>query len=318
MPDHHGLNVVLGAGGGTGGAIVDELLRRGLPVRAVTHRAAPTRTAVENVVADLADHDAARDALSGAAVVYHAANPPYHTWVEAFPPLNASVVAATAAAGARLVFADNLYMYGPRSGVMTEDTPVRATDKKGALRASLAEKLLVAQAAGELEVVIGRSPDYFGPGGRNSALGERTFGPALAGKSVRWVGDPDVPHSVAYLPDMARAFVTLGLAQEAAGRVWHLPTSGAPTGRAFVAAIEAASGRQASISGTPRWLLRLAGLASPPAREMVGIYYQWNESFVSSDAAYQAAFGPDPATPLAEAVAATSTWFAGHPAATRG
>ena len=159
MPDQHGLNVVLGAGGGTGGAIVDELVRRGLPVRAVTHRAAPTRAAVENVVADLADHDAARDALSGATVVYHAANPPYHTWAEAFPPLNASVVAATSAAGARLVFADNLYMYGPRSGVMTEDTPVRATDKKGALRASLAEKLLVAQAAGELEVVIGRSPD---------------------------------------------------------------------------------------------------------------------------------------------------------------
>ena len=247
--------------------------------------------------------------MRGTAVVFHAASPPYHTWADAFPPLNASVVAGAAAAGARLVFTDNLYMYGPGSGVMTEDTPVRATDKKGRLRASMAEKLLLAHAAGELEVVIGRSSDYFGPGGTNSALGEPTFGPALAGKTVRWVGNPDVPHSVCYLPDMARAFVTLGLSPEAAGKVWHLPTCGAPTGREFVAAIAQAAGVSASVSGTPRWVLRLVGLTNPPVREMVGIYHQWNEPFVSSDAAYQEAFGPDPATPLATAVAATVEWF---------
>ncbi|MEX1343909.1 MAG: NAD-dependent epimerase/dehydratase family protein [Candidatus Limnocylindrales bacterium] len=309
MPADQGTHVVLGAGGGTGTAIVDELLRRGLPVRAVTRRPESVGEGVEHVVADLNDPAAARDALSGAAVVYHAASPPYHTWTTTFPALNDSVVAATSAAGARLVFADNLYMYGPGSGVMTEDTPIRATDKKGVLRASMAEKLLLAHTAGELEVVIGRSPDYFGPGGTNSALGENTFGAALAGKTVRWVGSPDVPHSVAYLPDMARAFVTLGLSPEAAGKVWHLPTCGAPTGREFVAAIAAASGRDVAISGTPRWLLQLVGLVNRAAREMTVIYYQWSEPFVSSDAAYQEAFGPDPATPLAEAVAATAAWF---------
>ena len=312
MASDHKTHVVLGAGGGTGGAIVNELVSRGLPVRTITRRAAQARDGVENVPADLADPDAARDVMRGAAVVYHAASPPYQTWAEAFPPLNAAIVAAMSGAEARLVVADNLYMYGPGSGVMTEDTPVRATDKKGTLRASMAEKLFLAHAAGELELVIGRSPDYFGPGGTNTALGGPTFGPALAGKTVRWVGNPDVPHSVAYLPDMARAFVTIGLAEEAAGQVWHLPTSGSPTGREFVAAISDATGDEASISGTPRWMLRLVGLTNPPVREMVGIYYQWNEPFVSSDAAYQAAFGPDPATPLAEAVAATTAWFQEH------
>ena len=309
MPADQGTHVVLGAGGGTGGAIVEELRRRGLPARAVTRRPTSGGEGVENVVADLNDAAAARDAVSGAAVVYHAANPPYHTWTETFPPLNASVVAAASAAGARLVFADNLYMYGPGSGVMTEDTPVRATDRKGVLRASMAEKLMLAHAAGELEVVIGRSPDYFGPGGTNSALGDQTFVAALAGKTVRWVGNPDVPHSVAYLPDMARALVTLGLSPEAAGKVWHLPTCGAPTGREFVAAIAAATGRDVAVSGSPRWLLQLVGLANRAAREMTVIYYQWSEPFVSSDAAYQKAMGPDPATPLAAAVAATAEWF---------
>ena len=305
-----GLQVVLGARGGTGGALVEELLRRELRVRTVT-RATDTEVpaGVENVACDLSDAGAAREALAGAAVVYHTANPPYHRWVEQLPDLNRSIVAAVASASARLVYADNLYMYGPGSGVMTEDSPLGATDKKGRLRASLAEKLMLAQAAGEVEVAIGRSPDYFGPGGTNSALGEPLFGAAVAGKTIRWVGDPDVPHSVAYLPDMARALVTLGLEPAAAGRVWHLPTNGAPTGRELVAAISAAAGRPLTVSGTPRWILQAIGTVRPQVREMAGIYYQWEAPFLSSDAAYQAALGPFTATALDVAVARTLAWF---------
>ena len=41
--------------------------------------------------------DLTKEELAGAAVVYHAAAPPYHQWPERFPPLNASVVAAASA-----------------------------------------------------------------------------------------------------------------------------------------------------------------------------------------------------------------------------
>jgi nucleoside-diphosphate-sugar epimerase len=308
--DEPRVHVVLGAQGGTGRAIVEELLRRELPVRTVSRRpddAAPP--GVENVVADLSDPEATQVAIAGAAVVYHAANPPYHRWVEKFPDLNRSIVAATSSTSARLVYADNLYMYGPDAGIMTEDTPLHATDKKGRLRASLAEKLMLAHAAGELEVAIGRAPDYFGPGGTNSALGEPLFGAAIAGKTIRWVGDPDVPHSVAYLPDMARALVQLGLEPKAVGRIWHLPTNGAPTGRELVAAISAAAGHSLTVSATPRWLLQAIGTFRPQVREVASIYYQWDAPFVSSDDAFQAAFGPFTVMPLDEAVAQTLAWF---------
>jgi nucleoside-diphosphate-sugar epimerase len=304
----NGIHVVLGANGGTGAAIVAELRSRGLPVRTVTRHAAPAE-GIENAVADLSDPDATARAVSGAAVVYHAAQPSYHRWVDEFPAINRSVIAGAAATGARLVFADNLYVYGPGASVMTEATPTMATDKKGRLRMQLADELMAASDSGELEVVIGRSSDYLGPGGRNSALGEPLFGAALGSGSVRWIGSTDVPHSVAYLPDMAQALVTLALSDAAVGRIWHLPTCGAPTGRELCAIISAVLGTDVSVQATPKWILRLVGLTKPPAREMADIYYQWDAPFVSSDAEFQAAFGPLEATPLKEAVAATLGWF---------
>ena len=312
----NGLQVVLGAGGGIGGALVDELLRRELPVRAVTRTAKDVPAGVEHVTADLYSADATREALAGAAVVYHAAAPPYHQWPERFPPLNASVVAATSSVGARLVFADNLYMYGPDAGVMTEQTPTHASDRKGRLRATLAEQLLVAHAAGELDVVIGRAPDYFGPGGVNSSLGTTLFGAAVKGATVRWLGSIDVAHSVIYLPDLAGSLVTLGLAEEASGRVWHLPPNGSPTGREFVELVAEALGSPIKASATPPWLLRLVGLVRPEVREIADISYQWTAPFVSSDAAFRDTFGPFAPTPLPDAVATTLAWF-GERAATR-
>jgi nucleoside-diphosphate-sugar epimerase len=304
-------HVVLGAGGGTGTAVVNELAERGLPVRRVTRVPdAAGGTMVETVAADLTDVEQTLRAIEGAAVVYHAANPPYHRWLKLFPLLNRSILAATSRVGARLVYADNLYMYGPDASLMTEETPARAKDSKGALRAQLANELLEANRAGDCEVAIGRSSDYFGPAGTSSAIGERVFSAALAGKAVPWLGEPDVPHSVAYLPDIARALVTLGCSEQAAGKVWHLPSSGAPTGREYVAAIGAALGQELKIRPTPRWMVRMAGLVSPQIREVAGVMYQWEAPFVSSDARFQASFGPQPATPLPQAVSQTAAWFA--------
>ena len=55
-----------------------------------------------------------------------------------------SVIARGAAADAVLVVADNLYMYGPPSGPMTEDSPRWASGPKGQLRAGLEQMFLAA------------------------------------------------------------------------------------------------------------------------------------------------------------------------------
>ena len=118
------LHVVIGAAGGTGAALVHELHRRGLAVRAVTRSgSAPDLPPGTQIVkADAANAASLRTAVAGAAIVYHAANVPYPRWVAELPGITAAIRDATADAGAKLVFADNLYAYGPTTGAMTEAT----------------------------------------------------------------------------------------------------------------------------------------------------------------------------------------------------
>lgn len=310
MERSEGLHVVLGASGGTGRAIVDELVRQGRRVRAVSRGAIQDMPAdVEQVRADLYDPADAARAVSGASVVYHAAQPAYDKWDGNFERLNGAIADATAAAGARLVFADNLYMYGPGGSPMTETTPQRATDRKGALRIRLAADLLARHQRGELEVVVGRSSDYFGPHGVNTGPGERVFAAALQGKAAGVVGNVDVPHSLSYLPDMARAMVVLGDRDEAAGRVWHLPVTDPTTVREFLAHVYEAAGTPLKIQLAGPLMLRALGLFVPALREIGVVVYQWNEPWVSDWSAFEAAFGPFRRTPLDEAIATTLAWW---------
>jgi nucleoside-diphosphate-sugar epimerase len=304
------LQVVVGATGGAGGAVVSELAGGGHRVRAVSRRPAPELPeGVEQLAADAADPAQARTACEGAAVVYHCAQPPYERWAAEFPTLTATIADAAAGAGARLVYADNLYAYGPVDGSLTEDLPWRATTKKGRVRALMAERLLAAHRSGTLQVAIGRSSDYYGPGGANSVVGDILFGAAARGERARWLGRLDVPHSLNYLPDVARALITLGARPEALGEVWHLPAVEPVTGRAFVELIAAALGRPVKVTATSRLALRIAGVFDPRARESAEMLYQWERPFVLDASKFQRAFGPLEPTPHHQAVATTVAWF---------
>ncbi|HEX6678081.1 MAG TPA: NAD-dependent epimerase/dehydratase family protein [Actinomycetes bacterium] len=307
------LHVVVGATGGAGGAIVTELAGRGHRVRAVSRKpAADLPEGVEPLTADAADPAQARKACQGATVVYHCAEPPYQRWAAEFPPLTASIAEAAARAGARLVYADNLYAYGPVDGPITEDLPALAATRKGRVRTLMAERLLAAHRKGTLRVAIGRSSDYYGPGGANSVVGDVLFGAAVLGRRARWLGRVDVPHSLNYLPDVARALVTLGSRSEALGEVWHLPAAQPLTGRAFVGLVAAALGRPVKVTATSRLALRVAGVLDPRARESAEMLYQWERPFVLDASKFQRAFGPLEPTPHRRAVAATVAWFQGR------
>jgi len=311
------LHVVLGATGGAGGALVRELAGGGHRVRAVSRTpTADLPEGVEPLAADAADPAETRTACQGATVVYHCVQPPYQRWAAEFPPLTQSIADAAAAAGARLVYADNLYAYGPVHGPITEDLPALATTTKGRIRAVMAERLLAAHRSGTLQVAIGRSSDYYGPGGANSVVGDILFGAATTGNRARWLGRLDVPHSLNYLPDVARALLTLGARPEAPGEVWHLPAAQPLTGRGFVKLIAAALGGPVKVTATSRLALRLAGVFDPRARETTEMLYQWERPFVVDASKFQRAFGPLEPTPHPQAVATTVAWFrerAGRP-----
>jgi nucleoside-diphosphate-sugar epimerase len=313
------IHVVLGASGGTGNALTRELAVRGHRVRAVNRAGnADVPEGVERVAADVTKAAELRRALEGASVVYHCAQPDYTRWAQDFPPMNRAILEATAEAGARLVVADNLYMYGSSDGALGEDAPVRPNSKKGRVRAAMAEELLRAHRAGALRVTIGRASDYIGPRAPDSAIGERLFGAALKGGKVPWLGSLDQPHSVSYTPDMGRAIAILGERDEADGRVWHLPAAEPVTGRRFVELLSEAVGRPLEPTVTSAGMVRVAGLFVPMIREIGDVMYQWTEPFITDHSRFDDAFGPFEVTPLEEALRDTVSWYRERAAALPG
>jgi nucleoside-diphosphate-sugar epimerase len=289
---------------------VRELGALGLEVRAVSRGGDATLPdGVIRRAADVATEAGARAACEGASVVYHCVQPPYHRWVEEFPPLNRAVTGAVAREGAKLVFADNLYMYAPVAGTITEESPQQPSSRKGRLRKELAEELLTAHASGRLRVTIGRASDYYGPGGRNSIAGETLFGAAVAGKSARWPGSADQLRGFSYLPDVARALVTLGASDRADGRAWIVPSAPPLTARALLTLVERELGRPIKLAVTSKLAMRLAGVFVPQARELPDIWYQFSAPFVADGSSFETAFGSFGPTAHEVAVPATVAWF---------
>lgn len=307
------LHVVFGTGP-IGLAVVDELLARGKTVRVVNRsgKASPP-TGVEVAAGDAADPENTRQLCRGAAVVYNCTNPPYTHWPEMFPPLQTGILAGTAAAGAKLIAMDNLYMYGPTNGrPLTENLPYAATTRKGRTRAQMATDLLAAHRAGQVRVAIGRASDYFGPRGLATAAGDRVFYPALTGKAAQIMGKADMPHTYSYIPDIAIGLVTLGEQDEALGQAWHLPSPPTVTTRQFLEMIYAETGHPLKIQAMPKPLLKVLKLFNPMMRELDEMLYEFEEPFIADHSKFTAAFGLEP-TPWPEAIRTTVEWFRQNP-----
>jgi nucleoside-diphosphate-sugar epimerase len=304
-----GLHVVFGTGQ-VGLALAARLAGTGIAVRAVSRRRpASLGDGVDWRPADVTDLEAAIDAAKGAAVVYQCLNAPYTRWPELFPPLQRGVLTAAERAGALLVTLENLYAYGPTGGQpLTEDLPLAAVTSKGRTRAAMTAELLAASAAGRVRIAIGRASDFFGAGATESTLGGRVFGHAVAGKRADFIGNPDLPHTYSYVPDIAAGLATLGTDERAAGQVWHLPGPQTVTTRALLDLVAGEVGHPVGIRNVPKLAVRALGLASPLMRALAEMSYEFEEPFVMDTSKFETAFGTA-ATPLATAITDTIAWY---------
>jgi nucleoside-diphosphate-sugar epimerase len=141
---------------------------------------------VEVLAADLYDQSNVREVTRGAQVVYQCSQPAYHQWPEKFPPLQQAIIDGLTGGNAKLVLAENLYMYGLTNGApLTEDMPHNAHTRKGKVRSEISQAAFAAHRAGMLRVTAGRGSNYFGPWGLPSTMGERVFYPLLRGKAAQ-------------------------------------------------------------------------------------------------------------------------------------
>jgi nucleoside-diphosphate-sugar epimerase len=207
------------------------------------------------------------------------------------------VIEAAASVGALLVVAENLYGYGPVAGAITEDLPLRATTRKGAVRALMWHQLEAAHNEGRVKVVAARGSDFFGKDVSGSAVGDRFFNAILKQKPVGVGGDPDRLHTYTYVGDFGEAMVRLSETPATWGRAWHVPNSPTVSTRAFAEQAATTTGASLRLRPYPRWQLRLLGTVVPAVRETVEMLYQFESDFVVDHSAYAAVLG-DHATPV--------------------
>ena len=301
--------MVFGAGQ-VGRALSARLAGLGLPVRVISRSRPPALLdGVDWRAADATDSDAAIAAAKGASVVYQCLNAPYTDWPERFPPLQRGVLAAAERNGALMVSLENIYGYGPTGGkAMTEDLPLAATTVNGRTRAAMTQELLDAAEAGRVRIAIGRASDFFGAGATESSLGERVFGNAVAGKRADFIGNPDLPHTYSYIPDIAAGLATLGTDERAVGEVWHLPGPETVTTRQLLELVADDVGHPVGVRSLPKLAVRVLGLFNPTIRELVELSYEFEQPFVLDTTKYQSTSGTS-ATPLATAITATVAWY---------
>lgn len=295
-------HVVLGAGP-VARSVVAALAARGVRPTVVT-RSGTSVAGADSRRADIGDPGALGAAVSGADVVFQCAQPPYHRWPQEFPQLQDRVLVAAESAGALLVAAENLYGYAPPTGAITEDLPLAATTRKGAVRAAMWRQLADAHRSGRVRTVAGRASDFFGPGVTASAVGDRFFGPIVAGKGVQVVGDPDRLHTYTYVGDFGEALVRLSETPETWGGAWHVPNAPTTTTRAFADRAAAIAGTTARLKPVKPWQLRLVGTFVPALREIDELRYEFEQDWVVSHERYAVVLG-DHATDLDDALAAT-------------
>ena len=252
--------------------------------------------------------DETRVACEGASVVYHCANAPYTDWPNQFPPMTDNIIEGAAGAGAKLVYADNLYMYGPLVGPMHEKLPSNAAGGKGKVRAEMARRILLAHRNGKVRAVIGRASDFYGPGVTTSAMGDRVFRAALKGSSIDLLGDIDAPHTYTFIDDFARDLIMLGERDEALGEVWHTPSAPAISTRQFVQKVIEITKTEPKVRVAPKLLVLVMGLFDPMMREIGEVLYQFEGSFILDHSKFENAFGSD-VTPLDAGIPQTVAWF---------
>ncbi|CAN7469672.1 NAD-dependent epimerase/dehydratase family protein [Aquipseudomonas alcaligenes] len=221
--------------------------------------------------ADLLDAGQAARAVEGSDTVYFTAGLPPDTqlWETQFPVMLKNALEATRAAKARFVYFDNTYMYPQDARRLTEATPFAPVGRKGRVRAKMASMVLEEMARGEIPVLIGRAPEFYGPDKTQSITNTLVIDKLKAGQTPRVPVRDDTRRTLIWTPDASRALAALGNAPDAFGQTWHLPCDDDRlTYRQFVALASERVGREPSYKVLGKWTLLAAGLVSRQVREL--------------------------------------------------
>lgn len=271
------MQTILGAGGAIGIPLAKELAEITDKVRLVGRNPKKVNSNDELFKADLKNPKEVLEAVKGSEITYLTVGLKYDTevWQKEWPLIMENVIRACSKHHSKLVFLDNVYMYGRVEGWMTEETPFNPISRKGEVRASIAERLINAYKNNEIEAAILRAPDFYGPDNRGSVLNMLVLDRMKAGKKANWLVDAEKLHTFTYTPDAAKAMALIGSNPSAFNQTWHAPSDrNALTGKGYINLAAEILKIKPEYMVFRKWQLKLAGIFNPIIKESYEMLYQ--------------------------------------------
>ncbi|MFD2873916.1 NAD-dependent epimerase/dehydratase family protein [Mucilaginibacter ximonensis] len=291
------MHTILGAGGPVANALTVELLNHNETIRLISRR--PSKFSGDKLTwqkADLLNYPELSAAAKGSTVIYLCAGLVYNkeVWKQQWPVLMHNVIAVAKENNARLIFFDNVYMYGLVEGPMKEDTPYKPSSVKGHIRAGIAEMLMSEVKAGNLRASIARAADFYGTDSGNAFLDMMVLSKYAKKLSAQWMGNPKCLHSFSYIADMGKAMYILGQNPDSDNQIWHLPTAPALTGIEIIELAASTYGVKPKYMRINKLMLFLLGLFNKLIMGTVEMYYQCDHNYIFDSSKFEKAFNFKP------------------------
>jgi nucleoside-diphosphate-sugar epimerase len=290
-------HTILGAGGSVGNPLALELVKAGENVRLVS-RSSFSMPGTETFKADISSYEETLKSIQNSEVVYICAGLAYDlkVWTEFWPKIMQNAIDACKKVNAKLIFFDNVYMYGKVDGKMTETTPYNPCSKKGEIRAKIAGLLEDEMKRNNIRAIIARSADLYGPFATKSSVPFiMAIDNLMKGKKAQWLIDAGIPHSFSYTMDCARAMKLLSARDECFNQVWHMPTCNPPiTGKTFIELVAKETGADPKYSVLKKWMVGMAGMFNKTVRETYEMLYQAEMEYYFDSTKFEEFFGYKP------------------------
>lgn len=280
------MQTVLGSNGQIGHEIANELYNNYTKdIRLVGRKPKKIHDSDELVAADLMKYEEAYQAIKGSDIVYFAVGLPANSemWEQRFPVMMENVIKACLETNAKLAFFDNTYMYEKNANVQTESSPFVPVGRKSVVRAQIAEMVIKAMNEQNLQAVIGRAPEFYGPDKTQSITNTLVFNRIKAGKKAIVPVSASVLRTLIWTPDASRALALLGNTPDAYGQTWHLPTDGSLTYEKLIQKTETILNQKVSYQVLPMWAFKIGSLFNEQVKELMELLprYKYNNIFNS-------------------------------------
>ena len=287
---------ILGAGGSISNELSKELSRNHIPFTLVSRKPKSIFGAAVKS-ADLTNSAQTDEAVKGSSVVVLCPGLKYdiRVWNQQWPSIMTNAINACKRYNAKLIFFDNVYMLGNVSGPMTENTPHNPVSKKGELRAKIAIQLMDEAKAGNINAIIARAADFYGPHCKTSMLNSLVTDKMAKGKKAQWMGDDKALHSFTFTPDCGKAIWMLSQKEYAWNQVWNMPTSAPPlTGEQIIKMASEIFNVSDKYMVIGKGMIAVLGIFMRLMHEMKEMYYQYDSDYIFDSSKFNNAFNFTP------------------------